>query len=500
MYLSKASKILLAICFLLIGSFQTASAWYDSNAAGTAPDWSYRVPITIPAGATVNSTIRFDVDFTALIATLGAGGTFNVNSPRVVRPSEVLASTQEYTDRIYNGVLDAASNGRGEIKFILQDAGPSTYYLYFDTIAKPINPRPTINGNFEHSAGATPTNWVVSSVNASGAQNNEVHDTAYGSTFSSALVCGDQAINNADTSPNNAGGGATTTGRKWHLNGYRNSCEDGSGRENINLSKSFAVPAANPGNMTFYFQLQAFDSWNGATNYDYFKLRVNGAVVNHTSLGINNGANILRIAAGGVGRLNQYSPVLVDSGWKLATLNLAPYAGTNITIMFTSDSFTDNGYRTWVKLDDIEWSIRSATLGAPEAQPPILSMQKTSQVISDGVNATNPKRIPGAIVKYTITATNSGYGITDTNSAIINDAIPANSQFIVNSVQFSDGVPSSNLTVAPVNISYSTDGVTYNNSQSSATTHIRVSPQGQFAAKSGAGNPSFQVIFRVQIE
>lgn len=499
------TKFSLALFFILLNSLQVCYAWYDSNATGTAPDWSYRVPINIPAGAPINSTIKFDVNFSSLLSTLGVGGAFDINSPRIVRPSEAIASTQEYTDRIFNNVLDPASNNRGQIKFILQDAGPTTYYLYFDTTAngvKPVNPRPTINGNFEHSLGTTPTNWTVSSANAGGNQNNEVHDTAFGSTFSSATpVCSDQALNNINTSPNNAGNAASTTGRKWHLNGYRNNCEDGVGRENINLSKTFNVPASNAGNMTFYFQLQAYDSWNGVSNYDYFKLRVNGGLVNHTNLGVNNTGNPLIIAAGGIGRRNQYSRALVDSGWKLATLNLSAYAGTSVTIMFTTDFFTDAGYRTWVKLDDIEWSIRTATLGAPEAQPPILTIQKTSVVFSDGVNmTTNAKRIPGAVVEYTITATNSGFGITDNNSVIINDVIPANSQFEVNSIQFSNGTPSSTLTATPVNYTYSTNGSPYTNAQSTATTHIRVSPQGQFAAKSAAGNPSFQIKFKVKIQ
>ncbi len=526
MSLSTTSKILLSIYLLLLGSFQTASAWYDSNALGTAPDWSYRVPINIPAGATVNSTVKFNVDFTALIANLGVGGTFDINSPRVVRPNEVLVSTQEYTDTIYNGVLDATTNARGEIKFILQDAGPTTYYLYFDTTAngvKPVNPRPTINGNFEHSVGETPTNWTVSSTNAGGNQNNEVYDTAYGSTFSSTVTCNDQAINNVDASPNNANSSATTTGRKWHLNGYRNNCEDGTGRENINLSKTLAVPATNPGNMSFYFQLQAYDSWNGASNYDYFKLSVNGTVVDHTSLGINNTDNKLLIAQGGFGRKNQYSTSLVDTGWKLATLDLSPYAGTNITIMFTTDFFTDSGYRTWIKLDDIEWSIASATLGAPEAQPPALSIQKTSQVISDGINTTNPKRIPGAIVEYTVTAKNSGYGKTDNNSVIISDAIPANTALYVGDisgagtgpVRFVDGTPASGLSYNFVSLSSSTDNLSFSNDGGvsfnytptpdvdgvdPAVTHIKMATLGSFLATSSAGSPNFQFLFRVRVQ
>ena len=504
------------ICFisLFIGIFlnNIALAWYDSNVAGTAPDWSYRVPINIPAGVSVNSTIQFDVDFNALLSTLADTNTFDINSPRIVRPNESLVTTQEYTDRIYNDVIDAASNGRGEVKFILQDAGPTTYYLYFDTTAggaKPANPQATINGNFEQSVGATPTSWTTSALNANGAQNNEVYDTAFGATFTepNGTICTDQAVTNVNNSPNNNGAAANVTGRKWHLIGYRDNCEDGAGAvsEEISISKTIAVPATNPGNLTFYFQVQAFDSWNGTTNYDHFNVSVNGALINHTTLGIANPGNLLQISNTGFGRRNAFSAALVDAGWQQATLNLAPYANTNITFEVTADFFTDNGYRSWVKLDDVEWSIQTATLGTPEAQPPIISLQKVATVISDNINATNPKRIPGATVEYTLTATNSGAGKASNNSIVINDAIPANSSYVVNSLMFIDGSPSSGLTTTPVSpatsiLLYSTDGTTFNTTQSAAVTHIRVHPSGEFSAATVAGNPSFEVKFRVVLD
>ena len=77
-----------------------------------------------------NQTIKLDVDFNALIASLGASGTFDVNSPRVVRPNDALVSQQEFTDIIYSGVIDPLNNGRGQIKFIAEDAGVGPYYLY----------------------------------------------------------------------------------------------------------------------------------------------------------------------------------------------------------------------------------------------------------------------------------------------------------------------------------------------------------------------------------
>ena len=111
-------------------------------------------------------------------------------------------------------------------------------------------------------------------------------------------------------------------------------------------------------------------------------------------------------------------------------------------------------------------------------------MKKVSSIIDDGINVSNPKRIPGATVEYTITATNSGFLATDNNSVVINDSIPSNTDFVSGSLQFIDGTPSSGLTAG--SMSYSAG-------------NIQVSTIGQFSAASIAGNPFFQVKFKVKI-
>ena len=497
-------KILIKFIVLSVFVFSSSSsfAWYKSG----TNEWQYRVPINIPAGAAVNSTVKFDVDFSALMTTLGISGNFDANSPRIVRPNETLVSTQEFTDGIYNGVIDPASNAKGEIKFILQDAGPSTYYLYFDKPengAKPANPQPTINGNFEHSSGSVPTNWTTSSKNAKGAQNNEVYDTNFGATYSGTTTCNDLAIKNLDVSPNNAGNASNTTGKKWHLLGYRNNCEDGASNtsEQITLSRVITVPASNAGYLDFYFQLQAYDSFDGlGSKYDFFQITVNNASINHTGLNISNGE--LKIGQIGIGRKNQYSASLVDAGWERARLNLSSYANQTITISFNTNFFKgDNSYRSWIKLDDVEWSVVIANLGVPEAQAHEelkFLVQKESVVINDFINSSNPKRIPGSIIEYTITASNTGTGVADANSIEINDMIPPDTNFVTNSMQFIAG--SSGLTAGASEFSYSTDGITFSSNPSSATKYIRVNPLGEFAASDGVTNPSFQVKFQVVIK
>jgi hypothetical protein len=80
------------------------------------------------------------------------------------------------------------------------------------------------------------------------------------------------------------------------------------------------VPAgAAAGNLTFNFQLQAWDGISDANNYDWVIVSVNGTAVNHTALGINNTTSpALVIETTRFGR-NAYSTTYLDHGWKQAT-------------------------------------------------------------------------------------------------------------------------------------------------------------------------------------
>ncbi len=354
--------LLLALPISSAWADRAVPVWFDAG-------WHYRVPLTIPAAAAVNSTVVANVDFSALLTQMGISGAVDERSPRVVRSTGAVASTQEYNERVYNGVLDAANNGRGEVRFLLQDVSAAgTYYVYFDIVAngaKAANAATPINGTFEQSLGSTPTSWVVSSVNAGGAQNDEVYRTAIGATTSVSAGCASTS-QTVDSSPARSGGAAT--GEAWLLLGYRDRCEDGSGEERIRLSRDIAVPAgAAAGSLTFNFQVQGWDGISNAANYDWIVVYVNGTAVNHTALGISNSTTpALTIEPGRMGR-NAYSTVYLDHGWKQATLNLSAYAGATINFRIESKhSSSDNDYRSWVKLDDFVWSVQTATLGTPQ--------------------------------------------------------------------------------------------------------------------------------------
>jgi len=147
---------------------------------------------------------------------------------------------------------------------------------------------------------------------------------------------------------------------------------------------------------------------------------------------------------------------------------------------------------------------------------PTLTVQKISTVISDPVNSTtNPKRIPGAIVRYAVTITNGGNGSVDASSLVITDPVPANTDLYVstasgNPVEFIDGTPASGLAYSyPANVGYSIQGgggppYTYTPVPDAAgfdaaVTGLRISPTGVMSAASGAGSPSFTVRFRVRV-
>jgi uncharacterized repeat protein (TIGR01451 family) len=136
--------------------------------------------------------------------------------------------------------------------------------------------------------------------------------------------------------------------------------------------------------------------------------------------------------------------------------------------------------------------------------------------MSDPVNGgANPKRIPGSVVRYVVTVTNSGTGTVDASTLVITDPLPANTVLCVSTVcsnpvvEFIDGTPASGLAFnAATHLSFSNavgGGAPYTYTPvpdaqgfDPAVTGIRIAPTGVMAA-AGAGNPSFTVRFRVRV-
>lgn len=67
------------------------------------------------------------------------------------------------------------------------------------------------------------------------------------------------------------------------------------------------------------------------------------------------------------------------------------------------------------------------------AMPATVDVAKSSRAVSDGFHPTNPKSIPGALMRYCITATNVGPGIA--SAIVATDTLPANVTYVAGSMR-----------------------------------------------------------------
>lgn len=143
---------------------------------------------------------------------------------------------------------------------------------------------------------------------------------------------------------------------------------------------------------------------------------------------------------------------------------------------------------------------------------PSLTVTKTSSVVSDPVNGTTQaKRVPGSVLRYTITVTNTGAGTVDASTLSVADPVPANTDLYVgpSPVTFVNGSPASGLSFTSANVSYSNQpggGAPYSYTPvpnaagyDPAVTGLRIAPTGVMAGAGGAGQPSFSVSFQVRV-
>ncbi len=148
---------------------------------------------------------------------------------------------------------------------------------------------------------------------------------------------------------------------------------------------------------------------------------------------------------------------------------------------------------------------------------PVLNVEKLSAVLSDPVNGTSgPKAIPGAVVEYTVTLTNTGIGSVDSDSVEITDIVPANTALFVDTsggapVVFVDGTPPSGLTynyitdlaftdnpggVGPFDYTPAPDAAGYD----PLVTGYQITLGGAMNGNNGGGDPNFDIVFQVRIE
>ena len=168
--------------------------------------------------------------------------------------------------------------------------------------------------------------------------------------------------------------------------------------------------------------------------------------------------------------------------------------------------------RTW---EGFEGTVNDVEIVTFDMGLPHLVVAKTSYVASDPTGGANPKAIPGALVAYTITVTNTGYGGADTGTVSITDPIPANTGLYVDDIGGSPSGPvsftgpGSGLALTFSGLSSDTDdldfqgpgGWGYHPSIDPASgcddnvTGLLINPKGVFNPSS-----SFQVRFMVRVD
>lgn len=144
-----------------------------------------------------------------------------------------------------------------------------------------------------------------------------------------------------------------------------------------------------------------------------------------------------------------------------------------------------------------------------------LIVTKTSAVVSDPVNGTvNPKAIPGAVVRYTISVTNTGRGVVDPATLVMTDPLPAGVTFyaVLPTVTFTDGTPVSGLSFSNANVTYSSQtggGAPFTatlapdvNGYDANIKGLRIAPgtaTQSLAGATAAGQPGFSVSFLARV-
>jgi uncharacterized repeat protein (TIGR01451 family) len=199
-------------------------------------------------------------------------------------------------------------------------------------------------------------------------------------------------------------------------------------------------------------------------------------------------------AGSGATSLAQYTATMACSNlWAGSTTSLATSPGGSITPQIG---------------DVITCTITNTKLAANA----LLTISKTEKPFSDPVvGATNSKLIPGAIVSYTFTVSNTGSTAVDNNTVWLIDALP--SQLRVGTAAspvFTQGSPTSGLTfTAATDIRYSNAGTmptsfaqcTYTpTSAYDANVHyVCLNPKGTMSGSTGTP-PSFQISIQAQVQ
>ena len=248
---------------------------------------------------------------------------------------------------------------------------------------------------------------------------------------------------------------------------------------------------------------------------DQFVMNINtGATVVATTTTTGTGATVATAT----------TPTVLGSVGTALSFNELPSGTTNLSY-YTSGMACTNAYAaSTTPLPNVLGGSVTPALGdnitctitnTPKPNRANLTITKVWTVVSDPVNGTtNPKLIPGAVVRYSITVTNAGTGPVDASTVVIVDPVPTELAAYVAggaAVTLTNGTPASGLGytyAGSVSWSKTAGGTTGfgaaltpdGNGFDGAVTGVRIAPTGTMSAASPAGQPSFTVEFTARIK
>ena len=144
-------------------------------------------------------------------------------------------------------------------------------------------------------------------------------------------------------------------------------------------------------------------------------------------LAVNGAVATVRLAATALNSNGSAITAVTD-----ATANTADVTTGTFQTIFAEDLTPLLGN---VTRDGTSWAYDDYTVSAAT-----LTVVKTSRVVSDGVSTTNPKAIPGAVIEYCISVTNTGSATAA--GVTVTDVIPTDTTFVNNSVYLNGAVTS----------------------------------------------------------
>ena len=302
---------------------------------------------------------------------------------------------------------------------------------------------------------------------------------------------------------------------------------------NLNITPSAGTASYNFGTLQFgdaiqctfnnaafpHLRLQkALGAGGRQFNTDQFLMDVKlggTSIVSTTTTGtgttVTNGATALTQVTAGT----TYAMTEAAAGSTVLGQYTSTIACTNVATTSSTTLPATVGGNVTPQLGDV---ISCTVTNTKRANNATLTIIKSSTLISDPINGTtNPKMIPGAIVRYSLLVSNSGTLTIDNNSIFIIDTLPATlSVGTAAAPNLTNGTPTANMTLTPgTDIRYSNQATApasfavcsaapHNYTPSSAydpnLRHVCIRPQGTMAAATGAGQPNFTVTFRAQIQ